>query len=115
MISDKTYRATGVPRVSAGSHPARATLKNLAPLAGDERLAEIIVERQPGAADPWRASLLNGKPAVYIQKGQQFLTRAIEVGKRNDEDLVVLKGLKEGELVTLENPAEAAKRGKKKL
>ena len=39
----------------------------------------------------------NGKPAVYVQKGQQFLTRAIEVGKRNEEDLVVLSGLKEGE------------------
>jgi hypothetical protein len=79
--------------------------------------AEIIVERQPGMLlIPARASfILNGKPAVYVQKGQQFLTRAIEVGKRNDEDLVVLKGLKEGELVTLENPAEAAKRGKKKL
>jgi len=30
-------------------------------------------------------------------------------------DLVVLSGLKEGELVTLESPAEAAKRAKKKL
>ena len=29
--------------------------------------------------------------------------------------MVVLSGLKEGELVTLENPAEAAKRAKKKL
>ena len=79
--------------------------------------AEIIVERQPNVLlIPARASFQqNGKPAVYVQKGQQFLTRTIEVGKRNDEDLVVLSGLKEGELVTLENPAEAAKRAKKKL
>ena len=55
------------------------------------------------------------KPAVYIQRGQQFLVRAITVGKRNEEDMVVLSGLKEGELVTLENPAEAAKRAKKKF
>ena len=99
--------------------PARATLKNLDPRLrpGMSASAEIIVERQPGVLlIPARASfMLNGKPAVYVQKGQQFLTRAIDVGKRNDEDLVVLKGLKEGELVTLENPAEAAKRGKKKL
>jgi hypothetical protein len=54
-----------------------------------------------------------GKPSVYVQKGQQFLIRNIEVGKRNDTDMVVLKGLKEGEQVTLENPAEAAKRAKK--
>jgi multidrug efflux pump subunit AcrA (membrane-fusion protein) len=97
--------------------PARATLKNLDPRLrpGMSASAEIIVERQPGVLlIPARASfMLNGKPAVYVQKGQQFLTRTIEVGKRNDEDLVVLKGLKEGELVTLENPAEAAKRGKK--
>lgn len=99
--------------------PARATLKNLDPRLrpGMSASAEIIVEKQPGVLlIPARASfMLNGKPAVYVQKGQQFLTRTIEVGKRNDEDLVVLKGLKEGELVTLENPAEAAKRGKKNL
>jgi hypothetical protein len=35
------------------------------------------------------------------------------VGKRNDTDMVVLKGLREGELVALENPVEAAKRAKK--
>ena len=35
--------------------------------------------------------------------------RQIEVGKRNDTDMVVLKGLKEGEIVALENPIEAAK------
>jgi hypothetical protein len=29
--------------------------------------------------------------------------------------MVVLSGLKEGEIVTLENPIEAAKRAKKKL
>jgi RND family efflux transporter MFP subunit len=99
--------------------PARATLKNL-----DARLrpgmsvtAEIIVEKQPNVLlIPVRASFqVNGKPAVYVQKGQQFLTRAIEVGKRNDEEMVVLKGIKEGELVTLERPEEAAKRARKKL
>jgi len=99
--------------------PARATLKNLDPRLrpGMSASGEIIVERQPNVLlIPARASfLLNGKPAVYVQKGSRFLTRSIEVGKRNDEDLVVLKGLKEGELVTLEKPEEAAKRAKKKL
>lgn len=99
--------------------PARATLKNL-----DSRLrpgmsasAEIIVDKQPNVLlIPARASFLShGKPAVYVQRGKEFLTRTIEVGRRNDEDLVVLKGLKEGELVTLESPEEAAKRAKKKL
>jgi len=99
--------------------PARATLKNLDPRLrpGMSATAEIIVEKQPNVLlIPIRASILkNGKPAVYVQKGQQFLTRTIEVGQRNDEDLVVLNGLKEGELVTLESPEEAAKRAKKKL
>jgi RND family efflux transporter MFP subunit len=99
--------------------PARATLQDL-----DARLrpgmsasTEVIVERQPNVLlIPARASFLkNGKPSVYVQKGRQFQARTIEVGERNDEDLVVLKGLKEGELVTLESPEEAAKRARKKL
>jgi hypothetical protein len=54
-----------------------------------------------------------GKPAVWVQKGQEFQVRQLEVGKRNDTDMIVLKGLKEGEMVAMENPAEAAKRAKK--
>jgi HlyD family secretion protein len=99
--------------------PCRATLKNLDPRLrpGMSASAEIIIEREPNALlIPSRSSfLLKGKPAVYVQKGQAFSTRTIEVGRRNEEDLVVLRGLKEGELVTLENPAEAAKRAKKKI
>jgi predicted O-methyltransferase YrrM len=37
------------------------------------------------------------------------------VGKRNEDDIVVLSGLRDGELVTLENPEEALKRARKKL
>jgi HlyD family secretion protein len=99
--------------------PCRATLKNLDPRLrpGMSASAEIIIERQPNALlIPSRSSFLQkGKPAVYVQKGQQFLIRQIQVGRRNEEDIVVLGGLKEGELVTLESPAEAAKRAKKKL
>ena len=99
--------------------PCYATLKALDPRLrpGMSASAEIIIERQPNALlIPSRASFLEqGKPAVYVQQGQQFLKRTIEVGRRNDDDIVVLKGLKEGEIVTLENPAEAAKRAKKKL
>jgi RND family efflux transporter MFP subunit len=99
--------------------PARAALKNL-----DSRLrpgmsatAEVVIERSPGALlIPVRASFTeDGKPAVYIQTGQQFRVRFIQIGKRNDEDLVVTSGLKEGDVVTLENPLEAAKKAKKKL
>jgi multidrug efflux pump subunit AcrA (membrane-fusion protein) len=41
--------------------------------------------------------------------------RYIQLGRRNDEDIIVTGGLKEGEIVTLESPEEAAKRAKKKL
>lgn len=99
--------------------PARATLKNLDPRLrpGMSATARIVVERQPNVLlIPTRASfLLNGKPTVYIQEGQSFVTRSIQVGRRSDEDIVVTGGLKEGELVTLESPADAAKRARKKL
>jgi RND family efflux transporter MFP subunit len=101
------------------SFPARATLKNL-----DDRLrpgmsasTEIIIEKQPNTLlIPIRSSFdKDGKPAAYVQTGKNFVMRPIQVGKRNDEDMIVTGGLKEGEMVTLESPAEAAKRAKKKF
>ncbi len=115
-IAAITYKGFGL---SEKTFPARATLKNLDPRLrpGMSASAEVIIERQQNALlIPARGSFVRGgKPAVYIQKGQQFLPRQIEVGKRNEEDIVVISGLKEGEVVTLENPAEALKRAKKKL
>jgi hypothetical protein len=74
-----------------------------------------VIESQSDALlIPVRASFLNeGKPSVWVQHGQSFHIRHIEAGKRNENDLVVLNGLKAGETVTLENPFEAAKRAKK--
>jgi multidrug efflux pump subunit AcrA (membrane-fusion protein) len=98
--------------------PAYATLTNLDPRLrpGMSGTAELVIERQPNALlIPVRASFLhNGKPAVYVQKGMGFAIRPIEVGKRNENDIVVLKGLKENEVVAIENPLEAVKRAKKK-
>jgi multidrug efflux pump subunit AcrA (membrane-fusion protein) len=99
--------------------PARATLKDLDPRLrpGMSASAEIIIEKQPNQLlIPARASFdKEGKPAVYVQVGKGFATREVQIGKRNDEDLVITGGLKEGEVVTLESPAEAAKKAKKKL
>ena len=50
-----------------------------------------------------------------MQIGQRFVVRNIEVGKRNDDDIIVTGGLREGEIVTLESPADAAKRAKRKM
>ncbi|MDX2149215.1 MAG: efflux RND transporter periplasmic adaptor subunit [Bryobacteraceae bacterium] len=113
-IAAVQFRGMGM---SEKSFPARATLKNL-----DSRLrpgmsasAEVIIESEPNTLlIPIKASFMHqGKPAVWVQKGQNFEIRKIEVGKRNDTDMVVLKGLKAGEVVTLENPEEAAKKAKK--
>ena len=99
--------------------PARATLEKL-----DDRLrpgmsasTEIIIEREANTLlIPLRASFdKDGKPAVYVQVGKEFAVRPIQVGKQNDDDIIVTSGLKEGDVVTLENPAEAAKRAKKKM
>jgi HlyD family secretion protein len=115
-IAALVYKGGSTPEKT---FPARATLKNL-----DDRLrpgmsstAEIIIERQPNQLlIPIRASMdKDGKPAAYVQIGKQFVIRPIQVGERNDEDTIVTSGLKEGETVTLESPADAAKRSKKKL
>ena len=99
--------------------PARATITRL-----DDRLrpgmsasAEIIIERQPSSLlIPLRASFSkDGKPAVFVQRGKDFVARQIQVGKQNDEEIVVTGGLQESEAVTLENPADAVRRAKKKL
>jgi multidrug efflux pump subunit AcrA (membrane-fusion protein) len=84
---------------------------------GMSSTAEIIIERQPNMLlIPARSSFeKDGKPAVYVQIGKNFVVRPIQLGRRNDEDIIVTGGLKEGEIVTLESPDEAAKRAKKKL
>ena len=104
---------------SEKTFPAHATLTALDPRLspGMSASAEVIVEREPSRIlIPIRASFdRDGKPAVYLQRGKTFRLAPIEVGNRNDDEIVVLNGLKEGDVVTLENPAEAAKRAKKKI
>jgi HlyD family secretion protein len=99
------------------SFPARATLKSVDPRLrpGMSATAEIVIESERDRLlIPLRASFTSGgKPAVYIQKGEQFVLRTIEVGKRNEREIVVTKGLEPGETVALENPVEAAKKAKK--
>ncbi len=97
--------------------PARATLKKVDPRMrpGMSSSARIITESQPNVLlIPNKASVTDrGKPAVWVQRGKQFVLQQITVGKRNDSDIVVLSGLKEGDVVALENPREAAERARK--
>ncbi|MGH9663657.1 MAG: efflux RND transporter periplasmic adaptor subunit, partial [Bryobacteraceae bacterium] len=113
-IAEVNFRG---PWMTEKVFPARATLKKLDPRLrpGMSASAEIVLESQENCLlIPARASFaFHGKPAVYVQHGAGFVLRPIEVGKRNDTDIVVLKGLKAGEIVALENPVEAAKKAKK--
>jgi HlyD family secretion protein len=106
------------PFQSEKTFPARATLKSVDPKfrPGMSASAEILIETQPGAVMiPARASIVHeGKPAVYLRRGEVgYEIRPIEVGKRNETEIVVVKGLNEGDQVYLENPVEAMKRAKK--
>jgi HlyD family secretion protein len=99
------------------SFPVRATLSSVDPRIrpGMSASADIITSSTPGALMiPLRASFTrNGKPAVFVQNSKGFELRPIEVGQRNETDIVVTSGLKSGERVALEDPQEALKRAKK--
>jgi HlyD family secretion protein len=99
--------------------PARATLTSV-----DERLrpgttasAEIIVYRQPNTLMiPLQASFDNkGKPVVYVQSGKGFTMRQIQIGRQNEDEVVVTGGLHEGDVVALVDPVKASKQAKKKI
>lgn len=113
-IASVSFRGMGM---TEKQFPSYATLKNLDPRLrpGMTGSADIVIESQPNTLlIPARASFVdNGRPAVWIQKGQDFIVRHIEVGKRNEADIVVKNGLKEGDIVALENPIEAKKKAKK--
>ncbi len=113
-VAELTFRGFGPP---AKLFPAYAMIEKPDPRLrpGMTGSATVITEVIPGQIlIPVKGSFLsNGQPAVYVQKGNDFQLHAIEVGKRNDTDLVVTKGLSAGDVVALENPVEAARRAKK--
>ncbi len=129
-IQDKDFEATldwispiaslnfrGYGSANEKTFPARATLKSVDPRLrpGMSATGIVLIESRPESLlIPNKASFLQaGKPHVWIQKGTGFQSREIEVGKRNDNDIIVLKGLQAGDRVALEDPAEVAKRAKK--
>ncbi len=114
-IASLNFRGFG--SANEKTFPARATLKSVDPRLrpGMSATGIVLIESQPGVLlIPNKASFLQaGKPHVWVQKGQGFESRPIQVGKRNETDIIVTQGLKETERIALENPAEAAKRAKK--
>lgn len=115
-IASLAFRGWGV--ANEKQFPARATLKQTDPRLrpGMSATGIVLLESQPDVLlIPAKASFMQGgRPHVWVQKGSGgWEARPIEAGKRNENDIVVLKGLREGERIALENPAEVAKRAKK--
>jgi RND family efflux transporter MFP subunit len=106
-------------RDSEKQFPVYATMSSTDPRLrpGMSASIDIIIESQPNVLlIPIKASFTQGgKPMVFLQAGDRFNRRQVEVGARNDADIIVTSGLQEGDLVAQEDPAEAAKRAKKKL
>ena len=105
------------PGASEKTFPARATLTSVEPRLrpGMSASVEIVIESRSNLMmmDARASVMSKGKPSVYIQRGQEFVLVPVEVGARNDKEIIILKGLKEGDVVALENPIEAAKKAKK--
>jgi len=88
----------------------------------DERLrpgmtanAEVVIRSEPDSMlIPISASFTkDGKPAVWLRRGTGFVLTEIEVGERNDSDIQVVKGIRAGDVVALEDPEEAVKQARK--
>ncbi len=105
------------PGASEKTFPARATLTSVEPRLrpGMSASVEIVIESRANLLmmDARASVMSKGKPSVYIQRGQEFVLVPVEVGARNDKEIIIVKGLKEGDVVALENPIEAAKKAKK--
>jgi RND family efflux transporter MFP subunit len=72
----------------------------------------IAVNRVPGSIlIPVGAMFSqNGSSIVYVLAGTKFVPRPVAVGLRNDEQLAIASGLKEGEKVALKDPTLAVEK-----
>jgi multidrug efflux pump subunit AcrA (membrane-fusion protein) len=89
------------------SFPARSAIREIDPRLrpGMSISVEIVVERRPDELIiPAKAGFqVEGKPAVYVQRGAEFVPQPIEVLARNSSEIVV-RGVEEGQVIALENP-----------
>ncbi len=79
---------------------------------GMSSMGRIAVNRVPGSIlIPVGAMFTqNGSSIVYVLAGTKFVPRPVAVGLRNDEQLAIASGLKEGEKVALKDPTLAAEK-----
>ena len=67
---------------------------------------EIVIEHIPDALHIPAQSVFerDGKPIVYVKRGERFEERAIKLSKRSENTIVIAEGLQEGEILALADP-----------
>jgi HlyD family secretion protein len=83
---------------------------------GMSATVRIVVDRLPKATLVPAAAVFTraGRTVVFVVKGKDFEERAIEVARRNTEQVAVARGLAPGEEIALKDPAAVAAEGTKK-
>ena len=66
----------------------------------------VVVERLPDAISLPAQALFqkSGQNVAYVWKGNQFEERAVDVGRRSGDQVLIAKGLRAGEQVALKDP-----------
>ena len=66
----------------------------------------VVVDRVPDAISVPAQALFqkSGQNVAYVWQGSQFEERAIEVGRRSGDRVLIAKGLQAGEQVALKDP-----------
>ena len=66
----------------------------------------VVVDRVPDAITLPAQALFqkSGQDVAYVWQGSQFEERAVEVGRRSGDKVLVAKGVRAGELVALKDP-----------
>ncbi len=69
---------------------------------------EIIVDQIPDTLFiPLEALFQNaGDYYVFLKKGSDFAKHSVEIGKENDDFVIITKGLKEGDIIALTDPKQ---------
>jgi len=77
---------------------------------------EIIVEKVPNAIYVPNQSIFekDGKPVVYVKAKDRFEPRYIQIAKRSETVSIIASGLKDGEIIALQDPTISPEERKKK-
>ncbi len=70
--------------------------------------AEVVIDRIPNALHIPVQAVFEGRTGsvVYVPKGKRLEARKVELGKRTESRVEILSGLEEGEIISLQRPAD---------